>query len=98
MTRAARSWPWSNDAGVFARSSIATDVLEGSVDEPGPRSIVEDRAHLARLVRIARPKATFDTLEIWRIEWAVDLTRYPPLDFDRPREERLLVFASPEER
>jgi hypothetical protein len=79
------------DFGQFSRANIANDVLEGSVEEPYPRFIAEDRAHLARLVRLARPRAAFDSLQIWQIEWRVDLTRWPPLDFDRPHDERLLV-------
>lgn len=79
----------------LSRVNIAGDVLEGSVETGSPVLLQQDRAHLARLVRLARPNASFETLQVWRIEWRVDPAARPPLEYGSPDAEVLVAEFVP---
>jgi hypothetical protein len=74
----------SEDLVEMSRSRIADLAIDGAVHDP------RDRVYLARLVQRAIGAAV-DFIEIWKIEWRVDVRAVPPLDAGRPSSERRLA-------
>jgi hypothetical protein len=84
---------WPRDLFSLDDDSSSQDsgpwLINKALNETGDLKRAYEHALVSRVQTILGVR--IDTLELWEISWDVDFGKYPPLDVQRPRRERLLM-------
>ena len=84
-------WVRAGDLWGIDRKPVADRLIEGSIDVEAPRAGKHRRA-LMDCIRMRFPDSDVQRLEIWRLNWEVDLDAVERFDLENP-DEAVLIAA-----